>query len=479
MDPGIRELLRLVSMLVSVPVALYAGWPFYAGALQALRARSISMDVPVSIGIVLAFAASVWNAMRGHGEVYFDSVTMFVFFLALGRYVEMIARHRAGSVADALARLAPVTARRARDGVVEDVQAMELAVGDELLVRTGEVFAADGTVTEGAGRVDESMLTGESTAIAKEPGSRVHAGTQNLGAPLSVRVEAVADKTVLSGIVALLERAQAERPRLARAADRAAAWFLGRILIGAAAGVRGLVVRRSVARVLGDAGRAGRHLPLRAVARDTRRDRRRHLGARAPRRAGGALRCARDAGQGEPRAVGQDGHADEGTDTRRGSAPALGRCRSPNACRSRSRSSACRSTRSRARSWLRARASAAARDVAGRGRPGPRGYRRRAAPAHRSSCLRRGPRSVAGSAGRVRRRELGLSRRCARSARGIPAHRPAASRGRRVRRTPARAWPRLGDRERRRRRGRRPHRRAQPHRAARVTVEPGSEARTR
>ena len=112
MDPGIRELLRLVSMLVSVPVALYAGWPFYAGALQALRARSISMDVPVSIGIVLAFAASVWNAMRGHGEVYFDSVTMFVFFLALGRYVEMIARHRAGSVADALARLAPVTARR-------------------------------------------------------------------------------------------------------------------------------------------------------------------------------------------------------------------------------------------------------------------------------------------------------------------------------------------------------------------------------
>jgi Cu2+-exporting ATPase len=235
MDPGIRELLRLVSMLVSVPVALYAGWPFYAGALQALRARSISMDVPVSIGIVLAFAASAWNALRGHGEVYFDSVTMFVFFLALGRYVEMIARHRAGSVADALARLAPVTARRARDGAVEDVQAMELVVGDELLVRTGEVFAADGMVAEGAGRVDESMLTGESTAIAKEPGSRVHAGTQNLGAPLRVRVEAVADKTVLSGIVALLERAQAERPRLARAADRAAAWFLGRILIGAAA----------------------------------------------------------------------------------------------------------------------------------------------------------------------------------------------------------------------------------------------------
>jgi len=235
MEADIRELLRLVSMLVSVPVALYAGWPFYQGAWQAIRARSISMDVPVSIGIVLAFVASVWNALRHQGEVYFDSVTMFVFFLSLGRYVEMIARHRAGSVADALARLAPVTARRAHGAAVEDVQAVELQPGDEILVRTGEVFAADGSVIEGDGRVDESMLTGESTATPKPVGATVHAGTHNLGAPLRVQVTAVADRTVLAGIVALLERAQAERPRLAKAADRAAAWFLGRILFGAAA----------------------------------------------------------------------------------------------------------------------------------------------------------------------------------------------------------------------------------------------------
>lgn len=234
MDAGIREFLRLVSLLVSVPVALYAGWPFYQGAWHALRARTVSMDVPVSLGIVLAFVASVIHALRGYGEVYFDSVTMFVFFLSLGRYVEMIARHRAGSVADALARLAPVTARRLRDGRVEDVQALELAVGDELLVRTGEIFAADGTVLDGDGRVDESMLTGESTAVARPPGAPVHQGTHNLGAPLRVRVAAVAGNTVLSGIVALLERAQAERPHMVRAADRAAEWFLGRILLGAA-----------------------------------------------------------------------------------------------------------------------------------------------------------------------------------------------------------------------------------------------------
>jgi Cu2+-exporting ATPase len=234
MDPTMREYMRLVSMLVSIPVALYSGWPFYQGAWHALRARAISMDVPVSLGIVLAFIASVWHALNGHGEVYFDSVTMFVFFLSLGRYIEMVARHRAGSVADALARLAPVTARRVRAGVTEDVQAVELAVGDELVVRSGEVFAADGVVIEGDGRVDESMLTGESNAVAKPPGTSVHQGTHNLTAPLRVRITAIAGDTVLSGIVALLERAQAERPRLARAADRAAAWFLGRILVGAA-----------------------------------------------------------------------------------------------------------------------------------------------------------------------------------------------------------------------------------------------------
>ena len=235
MEPGMREFFRLVSMLVSIPVAFYSGWPFYQGAWHALRARSVSMDVPVTLGIVIAFVASVWNALAGHGEVYFDSVTMFVFFLSLGRYVEMVARHRAGSVADALARLAPVTARRVRDDQVEDVQASELQPGDEMLVRTGEVFAADGVVAEGTdGRVDESMLTGESTAISKHRGSPVHAGTQNLGAPLRVRVAAVAGNTVLAGIVALLERAQAERPRLAKAADRAAAWFLSRILVGSA-----------------------------------------------------------------------------------------------------------------------------------------------------------------------------------------------------------------------------------------------------
>ena len=223
------------------------------------------------------------------------------------------------------------------------------------------------------------MLTGESTAIAKEPGSRVHAGTQNLGAPLSVRVEAVADKTVLSGIVALLERAQAERPRLARAADRAAAWFLSRILIGAAvvfavwwfvdpsrafsATLAVLVVTCPCALSLATPA---------AIAAATSALARR-----------GVLVAHSDALETLAKAThvlwDKTGTLTLGPDTRRGSACRCPTCREAAACRSRSPSSACRSTRSRAPSWLRARGSTTARDVevvAGQGLEGTVGDRR-------------------------------------------------------------------------------------------------------
>ncbi|MCK7492831.1 MAG: hypothetical protein MZW92_15890 [Comamonadaceae bacterium] len=170
--------------------------------------------MPVSLGIVLAFVASVWNALTGRGEVYFDSVTMFVFFLGLGRYVEMIARHRAGSVADALARLAPMTARRVRDGVAEDVQAIELAVGDELRgaqpARCSRPTASCSRATGPRRRVDAHRANRPRSP--KPPGARVHQGTHNLAAPLRVRVAAVAGNTVLVG------HRRAARARAGRAA---------------------------------------------------------------------------------------------------------------------------------------------------------------------------------------------------------------------------------------------------------------------
>ena len=146
MDPVIREYLRIISLVMTAPVLVYAGRPFFAGAYASLRARHLGMDVPVAIGIGLAFGASAWNTLRHAGDVYFDSVVMFIFLLLLGRYVEMLARHRAGSTAEALLRLVPATALRVTGGARARVPVETLAAGDRVLVPVGECFPADGVV---------------------------------------------------------------------------------------------------------------------------------------------------------------------------------------------------------------------------------------------------------------------------------------------------------------------------------------------
>jgi Cu2+-exporting ATPase len=233
MDPIIREYLRIVSLVVTTPVLVYAGQPFFAGAFASLRARHVGMDVPVVVGLGLAFAASSWNTFQHRGDVYFDSVTMFVFLLLTGRYVEMLARHRAGSTAEALLRLVPATAQRIVEGRPQRVPVASLAAGDRVRVAVGECFPADG-VAHGATEANEALLTGESLPVAKPAGARVIAGALNVGAPVEIGLTAVGQSTVLAGIVRLLERAQTERPRIARLADRAASWFVTRVLLGAA-----------------------------------------------------------------------------------------------------------------------------------------------------------------------------------------------------------------------------------------------------
>ena len=242
MDPTVRAYLRIVSMLVATPVMLYGGWPFFVGAYNAWRMRSITMDVPVTLGLALAYGASVFNTWRHEGDVYFDSVTMFIFFLTVARFVEMTARHQSTSVTDSLSRTLPATAHRLnrREGAeggaesVSDVLVAELGIGDRLWVRAGEIVPADGDVIQGSTSIDESMLTGEPLPVARGPGERLAAGTLNVAEPVQMRVAATGASTVLAGIVALLCRAQAERPRIARDADRMASRFLARVLCGAA-----------------------------------------------------------------------------------------------------------------------------------------------------------------------------------------------------------------------------------------------------
>lgn len=232
-DGELQRYLRWISLLVATPVVLYAARPFFTAALRSLRGRSLSMDVPVSLAIGLAYGASFYATVFDTGEVYFESISMFTFFLLLGRTVEMRARHRAGMASGGLAQLLPLTANRLDGDVVESVPVAALAAGDHILLRPGDTVAADGEVIEGNSGVDESLLSGESALQPKSRGSRVYAGSVNGDSTLTVRVTAAGQSTRLSAIERLVERAQLEKPQQVALADRVAGWFVGLVLIAA------------------------------------------------------------------------------------------------------------------------------------------------------------------------------------------------------------------------------------------------------
>ena len=238
MAPDIEQLLRWASLLLTLPVVVYSAAPFFRGAWRDLRLRRVGMDVPVAIGVGAAFAASVWATLTASGEVYFDSVTMFVFFLLGGRYLEMTARQHAVSVTEALAHMMPAFAVRV-DGYPHErslcrLMAAELRPGDIVLVKPGETIPADGTVLEGVSCANESLLTGESAPVSKGPGSPVTGGAVNAQSPLYIEVEQVGEATRLSAIIRLMERAALEKPRIVELADRIAGRFIIALLLVAA-----------------------------------------------------------------------------------------------------------------------------------------------------------------------------------------------------------------------------------------------------
>jgi Cu2+-exporting ATPase len=229
-----KSLFHWLSLVLTLPVLGYSAQPFFRSALRDLRHKRAGMDVPVSLGLSIAFAGSVWATLTGQGEVYFDSVAMFVFFLLSGRYFELAGRKRAAEVSEALVHMLPTTATRLVNGEQEVVPVSELTSGDLVLVRPGESIPADGRVHVGRSSVDESLLTGESLPLAKAPGAALIGGSINIESPLTLCVEKTGEDTVLSSILRLLDRAQTEKPAIAAAADRAAAWFVARVLLLAA-----------------------------------------------------------------------------------------------------------------------------------------------------------------------------------------------------------------------------------------------------
>lgn len=206
-----RSFLEWVSLLVTLPVVLYSGSIFFEGAWRSLQARRPGMDVPVALAIGLAFAASCVNFFRGDGQVWFDSVVMFIFFLTLGRHVELSLRHRNLQAGAALARLLPEWAVRLRGDRLETIPAMDLQSGDRVRVAAGEAFPADGLIRHGETEVDEALLSGESRPLLRKVGEPVIAGAINLAQPVQLDVTAGGTETTVSALGRMLLRAQAQR----------------------------------------------------------------------------------------------------------------------------------------------------------------------------------------------------------------------------------------------------------------------------
>ncbi|MGD8484235.1 MAG: heavy metal translocating P-type ATPase, partial [Thioalkalispiraceae bacterium] len=231
MESNLEHFFRWISLLIASPVVVYSARPFFVGAIRDLKRKQLGMDVPVALAIGGAFLASLWATMLNTGEVYFDSVTMFTFFLLAGRFLEMGARQRAGQAAEELVKLLPAMATRIRDDEEETVPVNELRPGDEVRIRPGESIPADGVILAGQSSVDESLLTGESLPLTRAEGEPVTGGTVNVESPIRIRVEKIGEDTVLAAIQRLLDRAQSEKPAIATLADKVASWFVAALLL--------------------------------------------------------------------------------------------------------------------------------------------------------------------------------------------------------------------------------------------------------
>ncbi len=232
MEPRFTALFRWLALLLATPVALWCAAPFFAGAVAGLRRRVLHMDLPISIGIAILYGHGVISTLSGH-DGYLDSLGMLVALLLAGRMLESRGRRRAVEAAMSLAATAPSMARRQAGAGLETVAASALRAGDLIDVSSGEEFAADGVITEGAGQVRMALLTGEAEPVPVAPGDRVVAGSVLLDGALTVQVEAVGGGTMLGRMASQLEQA-ADRGMSPTMADRMAPWFTAATLLVAA-----------------------------------------------------------------------------------------------------------------------------------------------------------------------------------------------------------------------------------------------------
>jgi Cu2+-exporting ATPase len=227
MGEGTRTLLHWISALIAVPASLYAGQPFFRSAWRALSVRHANMDVPISLAVILTLGSSIAETLQQGQHAYFDGITMLLFFLLIGRYLDHRLRQQARTAARDLLAMQAVTASRiGADGHVTAISAREIEVGDRLMLAAGDRAPVDGVVEEGVSELDRSMLTGETSPEPVRPGDRIHAGAVNLMQGLVMRATARVQDSSVAELARLIEAGEQGRARFVRLADRAAALYV-------------------------------------------------------------------------------------------------------------------------------------------------------------------------------------------------------------------------------------------------------------
>ena len=231
--PEWRNYFHILEWMIATAVLVYSAKPFFQGGWSALKARTLGMDVSISLGILATYFYSVWVTLHFNenvGSVYFDTMTDFIFFLLIGRYVEAISKNKAVDATRRLMALQPKVARKLTENGEEVVPVRLLAPGDQVLVRPGDRIPVDGEVVDGLGNINESMLSGESREVFKQPGDKVAAGTISVDATLTVKVEKILQDTMLGRIIQMVEQAQGSKAPIQCTADRIMPWFVSVVI---------------------------------------------------------------------------------------------------------------------------------------------------------------------------------------------------------------------------------------------------------
>ncbi|MEW9796924.1 heavy metal translocating P-type ATPase [Alteromonas sp. CYL-A6] len=231
-DEQTRRYFYWVALVLTTPVVLYSGSTFYLGAMKALSARTVNMDVPVTLAVFGTYIAGIKSTLLERGDVYFESICMFIFLLLLSRFLEHRSRHRAAQISANMTHFIPVSANRLDDhGTVTTCLAKQLKKDERVLVRPGDTIPIDGIVSHGQSAVDESMLTGEFLPVEKQPGSQVFGGTVNQSGALTVTVTRTLKHALVNQIVRLQAQAMASKPKIAQIADTFSRYFVTGVLL--------------------------------------------------------------------------------------------------------------------------------------------------------------------------------------------------------------------------------------------------------